>query len=151
VRFTFDYRPQTVDPTPGDPSTIVYRPAIPLWIFGPTGEAFSLALVDSGADETILAGSLLRSLGVVIAPGDRGDLRAANDRPLPVLYGSVDLQVGRGRRSHRWTARVGFSPRLERSILGRSGCLDRLIVTFDGPRRRVTVATPREPPSPSGV
>ncbi len=142
MRFTFPYLRFTVDPTPADPSTSVYRPAVPLHIYGPSGDAFSLALVDSGADETILSGGLLKPLGVVIAPGDRADLRAANNRPLPVLYGTVDLEIARGRRSHRWSARVGFSPLLDRSILGRSGGLDHLVVKLDGPSRTVTITTP---------
>jgi hypothetical protein len=149
VNFTFPYRLQPdVEPSPSAPDEPIYRPKIPIRLRGPRGDhALTLALVDTGADETVvplsLAGPLRVKLGSKIHV-----LYDAGGRPNQVRYGVVELTIGDGTRFFGWQARVAFQQGRRYSVLGRAGGLDRLSVTFDGPNRRVVIATPDAPITP---
>ncbi len=141
---TFPYRlARGVEPSPAAPDAPVYRPIIPVRFVGPHGlDALTFALVDTGADETVLPSSLARVLGVALG-SKLYTLVAANNRPFVVRYGIVELQIGRPWAGvYRWKARVGFQDRRPDTVLGRAGCLDQLAVTFDGPNRQLVIATP---------
>ena len=141
---TFPYRlARDVEPSPAAPDLPVFRPVIPVRFVGPHGlDALTFTLVDTDADETVLPSSLARTLGVALG-SKLYTLVAANNRPFVVRYGVVELQIARpGVGAYRWRARVGFQERRPDTVLGRAGCLDHLAVTFDGPNRRLAIATP---------
>ena len=142
--FTFPYQEQRgVDPSPAAPGRPIFRPKIPLKIFGPRDDhSVAVALVDTGADETILPLSIARPLRVQLG-SKLHSLRDANDNPVYVRYGILRLtiaQVGVG--EYTWEANVGFQKSRRYSVLGYAGCLDRLDVRFDGANRRVVITTP---------
>ena len=68
---TFPYRlARGVNPSPAAPEVPVFRPIIPVRFVGPHGlDALTFALVDTGADKTVLPSSLAGTLGVV--PGSK--------------------------------------------------------------------------------
>jgi hypothetical protein len=143
VIFTFPYqREPGIDPSPAAPDQPVFRPKIPLRLIGPHGDdALTFALVDSGADDSVVPLSLARPLRVRLDSKVTA-LYGANDRPVLVRYALVDLVIGRGEQLYRWQARVGFQERRRYSVLGRAGCLDLLNVAFDGPGRQIVITTP---------
>ncbi len=73
----FAYRPYLVELFRGEPATEIYRPVVPLLVHGPTGTERVNALVDSGADYTMLP------LAVAVATG------IAVDRSRPGTIGGV--------------------------------------------------------------
>lgn len=71
--------------------------------------------------------------------GERFELTGAVGSPFAAWMGRIDLELGRGRTSHRWAARVGFVPRRDQALWGHVGFLDHFSATFDGLRKRVTL------------
>ena len=141
--FTFPYRLQPdIDPSPAAPDEPVYRPKIPMRLAGPHGDqSLTLALVDTGADETVVPFTLAKPLRVKL--GSKVDaLYGASGRPFQVRYGIVELSIGDGANVYSWQAKVAFQQGRRFSVLGYAGCLDRLGVRFDGPNRRVIITTP---------
>jgi predicted aspartyl protease len=144
VILTFPYRlAKGVDPSPAAPDAPLFRPIIPVRFVGPHGrDALTLALVDTGADESVLPHYLARTLGVKLDSKYHA-LFAANGKPFLVRYGVVELQIARpGVGIYGWKAKVGFQEKRPDTVVGRAGCLDRLSVHFDGPNRQVIVTTP---------
>jgi len=52
----------------GDP-IVIFRPEVRIRVHGPNGSGDFLALVDTGADNTILPESVARALGIPVVPG----------------------------------------------------------------------------------
>jgi predicted aspartyl protease len=143
VIFTFPYRHQPdVEPSPVAPDVPVFRPKIPLRLAGPHGNQWlTYALVDTGADETVVPLEAARTLRVDLN-SKIPILRAADNKVIQVRYGIVELSLGNGAEGYTWTSMVAFQKGRPYSVLGRAGCLDRLDVRFDGPNRRVIITTP---------
>lgn len=115
---------------------LILRPVLTIRITGPKSEARWDALVDTGADETLLPKSLAGLLGVVLdhevtsqAVGISGDL-------LTIHYGTAKFQIAAENDQVTWTSMVGFvdfgSQDDEVIILGHGGCLDYFTAIFDG-------------------
>jgi predicted aspartyl protease len=143
VILIFPYRRQPdIDPSPAAPDEPVFRPKIPLRFVGPRGDHWlTLALVDTGADEAVVPLSAARALRVELDSKIHA-LYGADDRPIQVRYGVVELTIADGESLYRWDSKVAFQARRRYSVLGRAGCLDHLSVNFDGPNRRVIITTP---------
>ena len=115
---------------------MILRPVITIRIAGPKSEARWDALVDTGADETLLPLSLAELLGVErdreatsLAAGISGD-------KLTIHYGDVKLQIATGNEEITWRSTVGFvdfgGSDQEVIVLGHLGCLDFFTATFNG-------------------
>jgi predicted aspartyl protease len=144
VILAFPYRiAADVEASPSAPEIPVYRPMIPLLLIGPHGrQALTFALVDTGADDTLLPMYLVASLGIKLESKVYA-LFGASGRAIQVRYGIVEIEMARPEiGSYRWEAKVGFQAVRPTSVLGRAGCLDRLGTFFDGPNRQVVITTP---------
>lgn len=131
----FPYR-EYVGELPGTSDfQLILRPVITVRVVSPKAEARWDALVDSGADETLLPISLAKVLDI--------ELHAATSRAagvsgeqLTIHYGDVELQIACGLEVVRWRTTVGFVEfgvsNDELVILGHGGCLDYFTATFDG-------------------
>lgn len=141
--FPFPYRHEPgVDPSPSAPGEPIFRPKIPVRLNGPRGDdALTLALVDTGADETVVPFSLARPLRVRLGSKVHVFFDAGG-RPNQIRYGEVEFTIGNGADAYSWRAMVAFQQGRRYSVLGRAGCLDRFDVRFDGPNRRVIITTP---------
>ena len=149
---TFPYQEQRgIDPSPATPDQPVFRPKIPLRILGPRGDHFvGLALVDTGADETVLPLAAAKTVRAKLDSKVHA-LYGADDRPIQVRYGIVTLTIGQpGVGEYTWNAKVGFQDRRRYSVLGRAGGLDLFDVRFDGPNRLVIITTPELGSVPKG-
>jgi hypothetical protein len=117
---------------------MVHRPMIPLRVIGPTGEDDFLALADTGADDTLLPDFLIKSLGVIIAPGDQALIVGIDGGRSVVRYGTLDLELPGPGGGYRWSARAGFHANFN-AILGHTGFFEHVTATFNGQRRHITL------------
>jgi len=95
-------------------------------------------VVDTGADLTMIPHQF--GLDLMLKPGD-GNLRtlAGISGSTSYLLRSVRLTIG----SIRLNARIAWAQHDDVPvILGRTDGLDRLVTTFDGPGRQVTLSLP---------
>jgi hypothetical protein len=133
--------PYKLIPARGDPNHPVYRPVVDLGMFGPGGSHASLALVDTGADDTLFPSFMARALGVILSTEDSGLIGAIGGLQLPVRYGIVNLELRDSTETFRWAARVAFHeyPGENRCLLGHEGFFNVFHVSFDNHRRLMTL------------
>jgi hypothetical protein len=116
-----------------------WRPLVPLSAIGPKGlvRQFGRALVDSGADDTVLPLAVVGRLGVALLP-DTGHRIRWRGQPHPLRFGRVVLGLSDGQTTYEWPAVVAFSPApIAYPLLGNAGCLEFFDVRFRGAARVV--------------
>lgn len=131
----FLYRPAlALCPETGAPELIL-RPDIPVDLFGPSGTVQSRALVDTGADKTVLPKRIGEFLGIPMVAGVGPSLTAFGGQSLPVFFGNIDLEIADGAERLRWPVRAQFfavpSEEEESLILGQAGFLEYFAALFD--------------------
>jgi hypothetical protein len=132
----FFYRPAiTYSPETGEP-TVVLRPEIPVRVIGPRATAQFRALVDTGADNTILPWSLAENCGVELVEGKGPQMEVFGGQKIETLFGDVRFELKDASETIRWRTRVQFfafpSPEEESLVLGHAGFLDFFTAVFDG-------------------
>lgn len=141
----FPYQRYEVDAAPGFVGVggVLYRPEIPIRVIGVTGDASFLALVDTGADGTVLPKSVSDAIGATVDMSRPIRVRGLAGQEMQVWLGYVELELRQGDELCRWAATVGFAefddPEDEQALLGHGGCLDLLRVTFDGQRHELEI------------
>ena len=105
---TFDYTAYDVEPSPTNPIGIVWRPELVLRVIGEHSEEFVMALVDTGADESVLPLSLAKNIGVAVDASKSIPAAGVGGQLIELLPGSVELEIGDGSESYRWRAVVGL-------------------------------------------
>ncbi|MCY2991982.1 MAG: hypothetical protein NTY19_29500 [Planctomycetota bacterium] len=140
LRFPYLDEPLYASPPPSlpDDARRRWRPLIPLSVQGPTGRSvvFGRALVDPGADDTILPLDIAELLDVPFYPTTTHSLRWRGQRHL-LRYGDVTLELADD-EGHvlAWPAIVAFTVAPVRyPLLGICGCLEFLNATFRGAER----------------
>lgn len=117
---------------------LILRPVITIRITGPASEGRWDALVDTGADETLLPLSLAELLGIELDQETTSQAAGISGDPLTIHYGSVDFQIASDLEIVSWNTIVGFvefgSSNDEVIVLGHGGCLDYFTAVFDGER-----------------
>ena len=94
-----------------------------------------VALVDTGADNTILPKSIARDLGIRLTAGKGPAATAFGGQEITLFYADLELELLHPDGSLRWLARVYFFEKGgddETLILGHQGFLDFFTATFDG-------------------
>lgn len=137
MRFEFvAYRVQESATIPGG---IVYRPEVTVRLRGPRGELVISALVDTGADETVLPRSLAGLLGVEPDAEQGGFAQGVTGQLMSLAPAIIDIELLGSKESYRWTTLVSFAdfPTSDDEcvILGHAGALELFIAEFDGERR----------------
>ncbi len=132
----FPYR-QYISKFPGtDDYRLILRPIISLRIIGPKSEARWDALVDTGADETLLPLSLAEVLKIELDQQLTSEAAGISGDRLRIYYGDVEFRVAADDEVVSWKTTVGFvefgAADDEVKILGHGGCLDYFTATFDG-------------------
>jgi predicted aspartyl protease len=132
----FSYR-EYISQFPGTSDfRLILRPVITVRIAGPKSEARWDALVDTGADETLLPLSLAELLGVELDREATSLAAGISGDKLTIHYGDVKLQIAVGNKEITWRSTVGFvefgSSDEEVIVLGHLGCLDFFTATFNG-------------------
>jgi hypothetical protein len=113
---------------------VLLRPEIPLRIFGPAGHVDVLALVDSGADNSIMPLSIAKHLGITTTPGKGPGAMAFGGERIALALAEVILELEQDDDKVRWRARIYFAdvPHEKAVILGHEGFLDYFTATFRG-------------------
>jgi len=146
------YHPYAVDKSRICPPGVVYRPEARLCVRGETGEAHLRALIDTGADHTVLPISIALDVGAELFPEESDAAKGVGGHEIPIIPGHVQLELISDEGSQAWSAFIGFadfeSSEEECSILGHVGCLEYFLAAFDGVARSVEL-TPRAIP-PNG-
>ena len=140
---TFDYTAYDVEPSPTNPIGIVWRPELVLRVIGEHSEEFVMALVYTGADESVLPLSLAKNIGVAVDASKSIPAAGVGRQLIELLPGSVELEIGDGSESYRWRAVVGFArfnrPEDECTCLGHVAAIEYFTATFDGERHQCTL------------
>jgi len=140
------YTPYAVEKSRICPSGIVYRPEARLRVRGKTGEAHLRALVDTGADHTLLPISIALNVGAELFLEESDAAKGVGGHEIPIIPGHVQLELNSDQGSLVWSASIGFADFKntddECSILGHAGCLEYFLATFDGVAQRIEL-TPR--------
>jgi hypothetical protein len=130
-----------VDTSPICPEGVVYRPEAKLCVRGTTGLVFVRALIDTGADHTLLPISTARRVGAELFQDDPDAAKGVGGQEIAIVPGRVELELISEEESFEWTAVVGFaefaSADDECSLLGHAGCLEFFHAIFDGIARVV--------------
>ena len=133
----FDYVP-----CGGDAWTI-YRPCLPV-TFRHAGKGFPVghALVDTGADMTVLPMEMAKYLGVELAPEKGIDIGSAGGGHFTAVPSAKAIECvveGDGFRPARWKSVVFFAARQPTVLLGHRGCLEHLDLLFHGRDRTLEI------------
>ncbi len=133
-----------VDPISGE-HQLVLRPEVVITLRGPGGSQEYHALVDTGADYTIVPSAAAELLGISLTPTKGVDAIAFGGQKLSTTFGDVDFELSDDdRESYRWTATVLFhEAEKELIVLGHVGFLHYFHAAFDGFAMELTL-TPTE-------
>jgi hypothetical protein len=139
----FRYEPTyTLAPETGEPM-IVLRPEIDVRVFGPKGSGIFRALIDTGADNTVLPKSVADVCGIITDSGIGPSMETFGGHKLPTRFGNVTLEIAEGGEKVRWETRVQFfdfdTPDSETLIMGHAGMLDYFSAEFDGWNAELTL------------
>ena len=137
------YKTYSVVPTATVPDGIVHRPEIAIRIVGPARSTRVLALLDSGADETILPLDVAKRLDVRLSVESESHAIGVTGHPLSLMPGEVELEIAFGKERFRWKTLVSFAEfedsDAECAVLGHLGALRFFTVTFDGAAHIATI------------
>lgn len=150
----FPYR-EYISELPGTSDfRLIVRPIVTIRIAGTHTSARWDALVDTGADETLLPLKFAELLGVEL-DGATGQASGIAGGRLTIHYGDVGFLLERENVAVEWIATVGFvdfnSPDDEVVILGHHGCLDFFTATFDGERAELDLSPNSQLPTLNGL
>ena len=136
----YRYTEYIVEPTPTIPDGVIHRPQVFLRIAGPDSELFMLALVDTGADETIVPLSVAEEIGVELDMAQQSKAGGVTGQHIALIPGSVELEILGEGETYKWTSVISFarfeSEEDECAILGHAGALQFFTATFDGERNQ---------------
>jgi hypothetical protein len=125
------------------PAGIVYRPYIPItFTFGKRSVPMGRALIDTGADITILSTEVAKFLHVELDYDRALPIRSAGGGEflaIPSLQEIEHCIEIAGHRPLRWKGMLYFAPRQPVALLGHIGCLDHLDVLFKGRERLLKI------------
>jgi hypothetical protein len=115
---------------------VLLRPEIPIRVYGPAGAAELLALVDTGADNSVFPLSIAHDLGIQTTPGRGPSATAFGGQQIALSFADVVLELSQDDAEFRWLGRLYFADFPDGTekavILGHEGFLDYFTATFDG-------------------
>jgi hypothetical protein len=132
------YRPYRVRLYQGEAYTTLWPPTVCLVLHGPLGAVKLDALVDPGADQTMLRREFAEALGITVDDGRPGNVRGISGSPIVVYPSEVELEIIHEADRFRWRAAVRFGP-ANHVLLGQIGCLEFFTATFDHRHRELTL------------
>jgi hypothetical protein len=136
-----------VEISPTSPTGTLLRPVIPVRLVGNSSTLVINALVDTGADETLLPRSVAASIGASLDASQRWNVAVLGGQTFEATLGEVGFELGGPARAFRWRAKIGFisfpSPEQEVVVLGHLGFLEYFKASFNYEANRITL-TPSE-------
>jgi hypothetical protein len=114
---------------------VIFRPEVRVLVHGPRGAREVRALVDTGADNTILPGSAARALGIPLMRATGPAAQAFGGQEIILSYADVELELIHPDARLRWLAHVYFRVGQEDeevALLGQQGFLEFFTAAFQG-------------------
>lgn len=115
---------------------VMLRPEIRVRVIGPAGSLLMWALVDTGADYTVLPMSVAEHCGIETSALPIPFLRTFSGDAMETRIGEATFLLRQDGEEIRWTTEVQFyefeSASRETMVLGHAGFLDYFTATFDG-------------------
>lgn len=121
-------------PDTGEP-TAIFRPEIPITLYSPLGSRGILALVDTGADNTIFPEAAARVLGIPLVEARGPAARVFGGQAISLSYADVEVEVVHSGGVWRWRPQVFFMAMGaddETVVLGHQGFLEYFTALFIG-------------------
>ena len=103
----FPYQHYRTPPSPVDGSEELWRPEIPLHLFGEKSELFTYGLLDSGADGVLISRNIADDIGVRMDETLRWSVRGVSGESLEAVLGHVEIEVMDHQESMCWLMPVG--------------------------------------------
>lgn len=121
----------------------IYRPEIAIKVVGSITNQPMWALVDTGADFTVLPRRVADVIGIQLDANASRKISGVTGHSVPIEMGRVTLSITDGRESYEWHVEVGFVALSlsmdEGAILGHEGFLDFFTATFDGKKHELAL------------
>jgi predicted aspartyl protease len=132
---------------------VIFRPEVPLTLHGPNGSRQYIALVDTGADNTILPIAVAHHFGIETVAAQGPAAVAFGGQRILLSYADVELSLSDSDATLRWLARVFFVEDAESDeetlVVGHQGFLDFFVAIFDGSECELELIPTVELPSAS--
>lgn len=129
-------------PTSGEKDVFIYRPTIPIVLKYRTNFILVEALVDSGADQTILPVEIATTLNIPLDASSVTSFLGAGGNSFEVYRSQVLVQHilrAPGFRPIQWGTKVYFTQSQPTILLGQDGFLNRFRVTLDGIKKQIEI------------
>ncbi|MFL5242800.1 MAG: aspartyl protease family protein [Gemmataceae bacterium] len=127
----------------------IFRPIANMLISGPAGTTWTDGLLDTGADRTVLTMKIAQQLGIdVLALTEKWTVASATGQNVSCKITRLPFLLFRKPKRVTWLAEVAIAIEpIQRPLWGFKGFLEYFRVTFDGPKRLITLNPGRNLPS----
>jgi hypothetical protein len=136
----FAYRRYRVQLPESNQLLIVYRPVIPISIRSAGLTLRRFALVDTGADFTLLPAALAEHLGVAPDRSRSASMSGVGGSSIFASPAEVEFELSRGSESYNWRTEVFFGEQ-DYLLLWNEGFLEFFVATFDWAEKTLQIVT----------
>ena len=106
---------------------------IPVTLIVPTRTKLAIALLDTGAEDTVFPESYAMQLGIDLTNAPTGEGQGASGIPLSLRYVNLTLRIADNNEQREWPAIVAFAPlQNQLPLLGFAGFLQYFTACFHG-------------------
>ena len=120
----------------------IYRPTVPILLKNKSKFIYVEAIIDSGADCTILPIEIAGALDIKLDGRRKTNFHGAGNNTFPVypsLVSITHMLRQSGFRTIGWKTKVFFAESQPGILLGHKGFLERFKVTLDGKKKEVQI------------
>jgi len=120
----------------------IFRPTVPIMFKNKSKFIHTEAIVDSGADFTILPIEIAGILDIKLDLRKRTTFHGAGSNPFPVYLSpvSIELMIRQGGfRPIKWRSKVFFAESQPGILLGHKGFLEKFKITLDGKNKELEI------------
>lgn len=128
----------------GSNGSKIFRPTVSIIFKNKSRFINTEAIIDSGADFTILPIEIAGILDVKLDPRNKKTFHGAGSNPFTVYPSPFEIEhILRqdGFRAIRWKTKVFFAESQPAILLGQKGFLERFKVTLDGRKKELVIST----------
>lgn len=122
---------------------LIQRPLVEVTLFGPSGHISALALIDSGADSTLIRVDYARALAIPLDPRHVKDFVGIGRERIPCFLAPVTLTIAGFEPQFTLTAGFIDSPSVD-ILLGQADFFEIFRITFDKIRGVFELALPKK-------
>jgi len=127
----------------GPSNARIFRPTVPIVFKNKSKFIQTEAIIDSGADFTILPIEMAGILDIKLDVHEKKTFYGAGGNPFNVYFSpeSIELMLRQdGFRTMQWKAKVVFAESQPGILLGHKGFLEKFKVTLDGKRKEAEIS-----------